>query len=143
LEYASLITILPAEAENDIDPSAIHLGPQPEKGWCYYYEKADLARQYHDWEAVRDFGEEAIFNKKLQFFNDSELFPFILAYGLGGEWENALELLKRVVDYQVSEAGATDSELILSTWGYLDKRTPASAGKTRFLNFIESTVVNN
>ena len=45
LEYASLKPILPAEAGQAIDPSAINLGSEPEIGWCYFYEKAELARQ--------------------------------------------------------------------------------------------------
>jgi hypothetical protein len=34
-------------------------GPEPEHEWCYYYERADLARQQKDWEEVVRLGKEA------------------------------------------------------------------------------------
>ena len=33
---------------------------QPQKGWCYYFETADLARQTGDYEQAATLGEEAI-----------------------------------------------------------------------------------
>ena len=33
-------------------PSADVFGPEPPHTWCYYFEKADLARQLQDWDAV-------------------------------------------------------------------------------------------
>ena len=30
--------------------------PEPAHGWCYYFEKADLARQFGDWEDCHPFG---------------------------------------------------------------------------------------
>ena len=29
-----------------------YFGPEPARDWCYYFEKAELARQYGDWEEV-------------------------------------------------------------------------------------------
>jgi hypothetical protein len=29
-----------------------YFGPEPARNWCYYFEKAELARQYGDWEEV-------------------------------------------------------------------------------------------
>ncbi len=40
-------------------PSAGIFGPEPERGWCYYYEKATLAYQRGDWNTVLDLGKEA------------------------------------------------------------------------------------
>ncbi|MEO5888156.1 MAG: hypothetical protein ABIQ77_10875 [Anaerolineales bacterium] len=34
--------------------------PEPDHTWCYYYAKAELARQKGDWEQVSDFINEAI-----------------------------------------------------------------------------------
>ncbi len=31
-------------------------GPEPEPGWCYYFEKAELARQMGDWQEVCQAG---------------------------------------------------------------------------------------
>ena len=49
-----------------IDPSPVKaatppsvIGEEPQHGWCYYFEKAELARQVGDWEKVVSFGNEA------------------------------------------------------------------------------------
>jgi hypothetical protein len=34
-------------------------GEEIARGWCYYYEQADLARQVGDWERVTALGEAA------------------------------------------------------------------------------------
>jgi hypothetical protein len=41
-----------------VPPAAI-FGPEPARGWCYYFEKADLAREAGEWAAVARLGEEA------------------------------------------------------------------------------------
>ena len=33
--------------------------PEPAHGWCYYFQKADLARQMRDWETVTQLGDVA------------------------------------------------------------------------------------
>lgn len=34
-------------------------GPEPDHGWCYLYEKADLARQFEDWQEVARLSDQA------------------------------------------------------------------------------------
>jgi hypothetical protein len=36
------------------------LGREPAHDWCYYYQKAQLARQQRDWQEVTQLGEEAL-----------------------------------------------------------------------------------
>ena len=59
-------------------PEAI-FGSEPQHGWCYYYEKADLAAQQGDWKTVASLGEKAL---SLGFYpSDSvEWIPFLQAY---------------------------------------------------------------
>jgi hypothetical protein len=40
-------------------PPADIFGPEPEHCWCYYFEKADLARQMGNWQEVAQLGDEA------------------------------------------------------------------------------------
>lgn len=40
-------------------PPEIFFGPEPPHTWCYYYEKASLARQKGDWQEVVRLGNEA------------------------------------------------------------------------------------
>jgi uncharacterized membrane protein len=65
-------------------------GPQNSGSWCYYFEKADLARQQNDWQQVIELGEEGFASG--DYPNDPlERFPFIEAYAHTGDWQRALE----------------------------------------------------
>ena len=74
--------------------------PEPARGWCYYFEKADLARQFKDWEQVAALGDKAFTLD--DYPNDPvERFVFIEGYAHVGQWKKALELSK--VSYKVSK----------------------------------------
>jgi len=137
---ARLDPILPTRSTAPVDPESINLGSEPEKNWCYYFEKADLARQTKDWGSIRSLGDEAIYNRKLKFLTDTELFPFIQAYGLGGEWQKSLELLKQAVEYQVNRDGKPNLELIQSTWSFIDQNTFEVDEKSIFGEYIRQLV---
>jgi hypothetical protein len=66
-------------------------GTEPPHTWCYYFEKADLARQMKDWNTIMNLGAEA---KAKGFYPASggEYLPFIHAYAQTGEWAWAYEL---------------------------------------------------
>jgi len=66
-------------------------GDEPEHGWCYYYQKASLARQKGDWEAVAQLGDEAI-AKGLEAYDRYEWMPFFEAYANIGRVESAKTL---------------------------------------------------
>jgi hypothetical protein len=60
-------------------PPASIFGEEPEHDWCFYYQKADLARQQGDWKEVARLGAEA--DKLGLHPNDQiELMPFLQAY---------------------------------------------------------------
>jgi hypothetical protein len=64
-------------------------GAEIPRGWCYYYEKADLARQNGDWAEVTRLGDEAF--SGADYPNDPlERFPFIEGYAHTGRWESAI-----------------------------------------------------
>lgn len=73
-------------------PPSIVFGPEPEHGWCYYYQKATLARQKEDWDEVRRLGDEA--NAKNVFYTATEIewLPFIQAYTLTGDTDKVTEI---------------------------------------------------
>jgi hypothetical protein len=54
-------------------PPASIFGLEPEHTWCYYFEKAELASQYEDWEEVIRLMEEA----KVQGFAPAEMKEFL------------------------------------------------------------------
>jgi hypothetical protein len=93
LSIASLSPILAAAPEGKtlpVPPEAI-FGTEISRGWCYYYEKADLARQMGDWETVARLGDEAFALN--DYPNDpAERLPFIEGYAHTGSWEQSAAL---------------------------------------------------
>ncbi len=75
-------------------------GTEPNHGWCYYYEKADLARQFGDWDEVARLGAQA-FNAGDYPNDPTEYFPFIEGYAQTGDWAQAEQLSLRA--YRVSK----------------------------------------
>lgn len=75
-------------------------GPEPEHRWCYYFEKAELARQFEDWETITRLGDDA-FTLDDHINGPLERFVFIEGYAHTGDWDRALELSKD--SYQVSK----------------------------------------
>jgi hypothetical protein len=60
-------------------PPEIVFGPEPPRDWCYYYQKADLARQKGDWDAVIKIGNQA-FEQGFTPADLIEWMPFLQAY---------------------------------------------------------------
>jgi hypothetical protein len=96
-------------------------GPEPEHGWCYYFEKADLARQFGDWETVTRLGDEAA---KLNDHpnNPVERFVFIEGYAHTGDWDRALKLSKE--SYKVSKEYM--APLLCKLWKRIETGTAGS-----------------
>ena len=63
-------------------------GREPEHGWCYYYQKMNLARQMEDWQAVAQLADEAQF-LDLRPEDYSEWVPALEAYATLGEVKKA------------------------------------------------------
>jgi hypothetical protein len=76
------------DGQQPLPPPSI-FGSEPEHNWCFYYQKADLARQRGDWEEVARLGA----GRKAARPNDQiELMPFLQAY--------ALRITKQVKEYR-------------------------------------------
>lgn len=76
-------------------------GEEPQHGWCYYFEKAELAVQLQDWEEVVRLSEEAFQHKgKFDRETASELVPYIRGFAQTGQWETAYSLSMKA--YQAS-----------------------------------------
>jgi hypothetical protein len=85
-----------ASAPDNASPSLDLFGPQPEQGWCYLFQKADLARQEQDWQQAAQLGDQAL---EEGFYPDQrssnvprEWLPFIEAYAHTNQWDRAAEL---------------------------------------------------
>jgi hypothetical protein len=71
-------------------PTSI-FGSEPQHDWCYYYQKADLARQFKDWHQIGELGDEAR-AKGLSPADKSEWLLFITAYERIGRHGDATQL---------------------------------------------------
>lgn len=68
-------------------PPEVIFGPEPKHTWCYYYEKASLARQRGDWAEAARLGDQAL-KKGADTTDWVELLPFIQAYASQGDQKN-------------------------------------------------------
>lgn len=74
-------------------------GPEPDHEWCYFYEKAELARQQSDWEQVVKLYDQA-WKSGLSASMPVENLPFIEGLASVGNEEAALELTDRTTTVQ-------------------------------------------
>ncbi|HSO12627.1 MAG TPA: hypothetical protein VLT51_09650, partial [Anaerolineales bacterium] len=72
-------------------PPTLVFGPEPDRGWCYYYQKADLARQRGEWNEVQRIGEQA-FGQGMEPGDLIEWMPFLQAYAMHGNVDRLTEL---------------------------------------------------
>ncbi|MCJ7622107.1 MAG: hypothetical protein MUO76_01295 [Anaerolineaceae bacterium] len=113
----------PVRLETDI------FGPETVHGWCYYFEKGDLARQQGDWEQVASIADEAFALN--DYPNDpSERIPFIEGYAHVGRWSRAVELSR--------DAYLTDllQPVLCRMWERIDENTEPSVDKDSALRTI-------
>jgi hypothetical protein len=62
--------------------------------WCYYFQKADLAKQNKDWTQVVNLWNDAAKNE-YKPGNGVEYLPFIEGFAMSGDWDKAESLTKR------------------------------------------------
>ena len=72
-------------------------GIEPPHDWCYFFQKADLARQNQDWNEVIHLANQSLSNG-IKPKNTGELFPFIEGYLKSSQTEKAAELIRQIVD---------------------------------------------
>jgi hypothetical protein len=78
-------------------PLDFAFGVEPAHGWCYFYQKAELARQLGDWDSVAALGAEAA-RLDLVPADPIEWTPFLQAYAVLGETEKVESLAAQFKD---------------------------------------------
>ena len=127
LSRLELIQTEPARAAN---PPLNVLGPEPPHQWCYYFQKADLARQRDDWEEIAMLGDIA-FALEDRPNDASERLPFVEGYAHVGRWDDATRLSFEVVDEQPA-MGLT----VCRTWLRLEGLVLGGDGRQQALRDI-------
>lgn len=79
------------EAEGGSAPPRRIFGNPPQRNWCYYFQKAELARQGADWEKIMALKKEAD-KGGFEPLEAYELFPFIEASTMRADWKTAKDL---------------------------------------------------
>src|SRR5258706_3675616 len=110
-------------------PPAYIFGPEPSNTWCYFYEKADLARQMGDWQQVVKLKREAD-RRRFSPLIGYQNMPFIEAYGMTGDWDNTLKL-----SLESYKGLKKTRDAVCLVWNRLGAKAPDQAGysKTRLL----------
>lgn len=85
------------------DPSSMSvlpidsMGMEPEHRWCFYYLKADLARQQSEWDVAASLGDAA-FAKSFAPDDPYEYLIFIESYARTRRWKDARLLTEQVAE---------------------------------------------
>lgn len=66
-------------------------GKEPEHGWCYYYQKAELARQLNNWDEISKIWN-VVQERKLAPTYGPEYLPFIDSLVMDDDWNSAAKL---------------------------------------------------
>jgi hypothetical protein len=108
-------------------------GAEPVHGWCYYFEKADLARQIGDWEQVVMLGNKA-FALDDHPNDPIERFVFIEGYAHAGDWETAVEL--SMDSYGVSKKFT--GPLLCKLWDRIEREMEVTPEQNVTLDAVQS-----
>jgi hypothetical protein len=107
-------------------------GPEPEHGWCYYFQKADLARQLKDWDEVVRLGDKAFALD--DYPNDPvERFVFIEGYAQVGDWDRAIRLSRE--SYRISKDYV--GPLLCQLWDRIESETGSSPERSEALDQVQ------
>ena len=114
---------MPPPFRNDSDPDS----------WCYYFERADLARQRGDWAQVAQLGDLAFETG----FPDSaakhvpEYVVFIEGYAQSSQWNRATELT-----LEANKIDPLMKNMLCSAWERIDANTLESLEKLEAMEKI-------
>ncbi|MDO8687672.1 MAG: hypothetical protein Q7K41_03690 [Dehalococcoidales bacterium] len=97
---------------SSVAPPVDVFGKEPARGWCYYFEKADLARQVEDWPRIAQLGNETL-RLGLRPTDVTEYLPFVEGYANAGQFNEAkqwvglaIQGLPRTQAYDEAKANA-------------------------------------
>ncbi len=93
--FLSDLSRITADQSPEVPPEQI-FGVQPDPGWCYYFQKADLARQSGDWDTIVAMGDQARADN-FEPADPTEYFIFIEGYAHTGNWERVNKLAENAM----------------------------------------------
>jgi len=121
----------------DVEPSArlpnqiFSTQTSPSEQWCYYFQRANLARQTKDWERVASLGDIA-FDLDDSPNLASERVPFIEGYAHVGDWEAAVE-----GTFTTMEIDKFMGPMLCDTWERIRRDMAASEALSEAVSQVE------
>lgn len=116
--------ILPDTKQPANLPGSI-FGDAPEDVWCYYFERAELARQAGEWQQVATLGDQALrLDHSLYEVNAPELITYIEGYAYTGRWKDASRMTQEALN--LSERM---DRILCDTWKRIMQNPYTSAEK--------------
>lgn len=120
-------------------PSTDLFGKEPAHEWCYFFEKADLARQMSDWSGIVSLGDQALqkgYSPDQSGSNSLyEWMPFIEAYMHLDHWSEASALILKSLDFDPQYAA-----FACTRWQALSAGLPAGQAHDEADRLINQTV---
>lgn len=110
--------------------------PEPEHGFCYYFQKAELARQFEEWDEVVELGDVAL-ELEGHALDPAERFVFIEGYAHVGDWERAIALSKESYDVSPEIVG----EMLCRLWERVETETASGVERSEALVEVRNLLV--
>ncbi len=112
-----------------MDPNIF--GPEPQHEWCYYFQKADLARSRRQWAEMLQLKSTA---EQKGYFpqNAQEKMVFLYAHIGSGDYQSALALSR-----ELSAEGADHTKMICKIWEKMGQEQLAIPLETRNIVVME------
>jgi hypothetical protein len=103
---------------------------QSSKDWCYYFEKADLARQQGSWQGVVDLGKEALpLIKQSKDFTEEGV--FIEGFFRSGDGKTASQITRELL-----KQSPESQQFICQTWAYLSAQPDLSESQKQTADLL-------
>ncbi len=110
LSLSSPERIKSESALSDWMPPKDIFGSEPRHTWCYFYQKADLARQSQEWDEVTRLFDEARAHN-MNASNESENLLFVDAFLQQGDFERA-----EALTFEVTDISKRNNDSLCAIW---------------------------
>jgi hypothetical protein len=118
------------------DRAAIDIiGSEPSKTWCYFFEKADLASQFKEWDVIGELYQQ-VTEKQYTPRTGREYAPFIEGLSHLSKWDEASKLVSLSL-----EISPDLKPLLCTLWQRISDDTSASSEKTSTISDMK-TILN-
>lgn len=124
--------ILLTEAQNTELRDEIWIGGQ--ETWCFYYQKAELARQFGQWEKIPPLWRAAA-DRKLNTAFGAEYIPFIDGFARTGQWQTAIDMTLRA-----DKLSKGMDSILCPLWTEIGRSMPASEEKDEALGQLQNVL---